>query len=183
MIKRNGPAAVFFDRDGVLIVDKGFQIDSKEIEYFPDTITALRLLDDVFLKIVVSNQSGVGRSLFTSDDVVRFNDCLSESLAARGIVIDGWYFCPHLPEDNCECRKPRPGMIKQAFDKFEMNLKKSWIIGDKSSDIELGSAVGINTVLVNTGYAGKERGHSDIAPDHITANLSEAIKLINRSVS
>ena len=181
MVNENKQPAVFFDRDGVLIVDKGFQIDADKIEFFPDTIEGLRSLDRAFVKIVVSNQSGVGRGIFTSADVVRFNNRLSGLFAARDIAIDGWYFCPHLPDDNCECRKPRPGMIEQAADKFGLNLRKSWIVGDKSSDIKAGRAAGINTILVNTGYAGKEPDYSEVRPDHFAANLSEAIELINRS--
>lgn len=179
----SGASAVFFDRDGVLIVDKGYQIDTDSIEFFPDTISAVLALDRRFKKIVITNQSGIGRGYFTARDVERFNARLSESLENFGIIIDGWYFCPHSPEENCDCRKPRPGLLRQAAVDFNLDLKNSWIVGDKSSDIEAGHAAGTSAILVKTGFAGLEAGHSVLTPEFVSANLSEAVDIINRSVN
>ncbi|MEE9552882.1 MAG: HAD family hydrolase [candidate division Zixibacteria bacterium] len=172
---------VFFDRDGVLIRDKNYQINVDEIELFADTAEALKTLDLKFRKIIVSNQSGVGRGYFSAEDVGEFNKYLAGILAGHDIEIDGWYFCPHLPDDNCECRKPGIGMITQAAEEFEIDIKNSWLIGDKSTDIMAGRTAGAKTILLNTGYAGEDGGPSDVSPDYRADNLLMAVKLINRS--
>lgn len=173
--------ALFLDRDGVIIVEKNFQIDSREMEFYPGTLDALKAVDRRFLMVVVSNQSGIARKIFTGDEVEEFNLALSEKLNREGIRIDGWYFCPHGPLDNCLCRKPMPGMLLRAADELSVELKESWIVGDKSSDILAGQTAGVRTVLVKTGYAGKEQGTVPVKPDHIADNLYDAVQYINRS--
>ena len=173
--------AIFLDRDGVLIVEKDFLVDPDDIEFYPETIRALSAIKDDYIKIVVSNQSGITRGYFTSEDVERINSEISKLLGAQGIVIDAWLFCPHGPEDECSCRKPRPGMILRAAEKFNIDLKKSWIMCDKSSDIEAGKASGIKTVLVKTGYGGSEPRTSNADPDFTASDIGEAIEYINRS--
>ncbi len=175
--------AVFFDRDGVIIEDKDYQIEVDEIELFDDTIEALKTLDRRYLKIVVSNQSGIGRGYFSADDVVEFNRYLADLLKKDGIRIDGWYFCPHVPEDNCDCRKPGTGMITNAADDHFIDLINSWIIGDKYSDIMAGRASGIKTILIKTGCGGEDGAHSDVSPDYRADNLLMAIEMINRSLN
>jgi len=175
--------AVFLDRDGVLIIDKDFQIDIEKIELFPDTILALKSLDSRYYKVVVSNQSGVARGFFGKDDVEKFNRALASMLAEAEIDIDRWYYCPHGPDDGCECRKPRAGMLLDAARELNIDMKNSWIIGDKSSDIKAGITAGIKTILVKTGYAGSEPGSSTVEPDFEVDNLSRAISLINGSVN
>ncbi len=172
---------LFLDRDGVIIVEKNFQIDIGTMEFYPGAVDALREADQRFLKVVVSNQSGVARKRFTQDDVERFNLALSERLKRESIKIDGWYFCPHRPGDNCPCRKPKAGMLLKAADELSIELKGSWMIGDKSSDILAGKTAGVKTVLVRTGYAGKEQGTVPVKPDHIADNLYDAVQYINRS--
>lgn len=173
--------ALFLDRDGVIIVEKKFQIDYRAMEYYPETIDALKAVERRFLIVVVSNQSGIARKIFTRNEVEEFNLALSERLKKEGIRIDGWYFCPHAPLDNCLCRKPKPGMLLRAADELSVELKESWIIGDKSSDILAGQTAGVRTVLVKTGYAGKEQGTIPVKPDHIADNLYDAVQYINRS--
>lgn len=173
--------AVFLDRDGVLIVEKDFLISRDDIEFFPRTFESLKSLNNGFLKIVVSNQSGIARGYFTQEDVEKLNDIISHKLADKGIVIDAWYFCPHGPEDDCGCRKPRPGMLLEAAKKMNIDLNRSWMIGDKTSDIVAGKASGAKTVLVKTGYGGAEPGARDIHPDFTAADIREAIDYINRS--
>jgi len=180
-MKKTKRPAVFLDRDGVLVVEKDFIVDPDDIEFYPRTIKALAAIKNKYLKVVVSNQSGIARGFFSSEDVERFDIELSKRLSEKGIVIDAWYFCPHGPEDDCPCRKPRPGMILEAARKMNIDLKNSWIIGDKSSDIGAGKASGIKTVLVNTGYGGSEPGASNVNPDFTASDLGEAIEYINRS--
>ena len=174
--------AVFLDRDGVIIVDKNYQIEIESIEFFPDTVLALGSIDPFYKKVVISNQSGIARGYFTEGDVEEFNRFLSGKLRENGIVIDGWYYCPHGPDEGCYCRKPRPGMLERSARELSIDLKNSWIIGDKSSDIEAGRAIGVKTILVRTGYSGNERGASDVRPDYFADNLLQAVELINRSV-
>lgn len=173
---------LFLDRDGVIIVEKKFQIDIEEMEFYPKSADALKAVDRRFLKVVVSNQSGVARKKFTQDEVEKFNHALSDKLKREGISIDGWYFCPHGPGDRCLCRKPQPGMLLRAAEELSIELKESWMIGDKSSDILAGKAAGTRTILVRTGYAGKEPGTVPVKPDHTADNLYDAVQFINRSL-
>jgi D-glycero-D-manno-heptose 1,7-bisphosphate phosphatase len=175
--------ALFLDRDGVIIKEKDFQINVDGIEFYPETIDALLAVDERFMKVVISNQSGVARGMFSENDVRVFNSGLESVLAESGIEIDGWYFCPHGPHDNCPCRKPGPGMILKAAEDLSISLDDSWLVGDKSSDILAGRAAGVKAILVNTGYCGREPGGSNVEPDFLAGNLLEAVKIINRSIS
>jgi len=180
---KNKRPAIFLDRDGVIIKEKNFQIDPDGIEYFPETIAALEKINDAFLKVVISNQSGVARGLFSAEDVEIFNEVLSKKLSENGIAVDGWYFCPHGPDDDCKCRKPQPGMILTAAVELNIDLENSWIIGDKSSDIAAGRSAGVRAILVKTGYGGNEDNVSEAAPIYIANDILEAINYINRSAS
>lgn len=181
--KETGQPAIFLDRDGVIIVEKDFQIEIDSVEFFPDTMDALKATDPRFRKVVISNQSGIARGYFTEGDVIELNRFISTEFEKKGIIIDGWYFCPHGPDDGCECRKPKPGMLIKAAEELSLNLGKSWIIGDKSSDIEAGQSAGLKTILVTTGYAGKEPGASNTVPDYLVNNLSDAVEIVNRSIN
>ncbi len=175
----NGTPAVFLDRDGVIIVEKIFQADLASIQFIPGSIEGLRNLKPEYLKIVISNQSGIGRGYFSLEDALAFNDALDIKLGGAGIEIAAWYFCPHAPEDQCDCRKPKPALIFQAAAEHSIDLAKSWIIGDKSSDVGAGIAAGIKTILVKTGYAGNEPGAESSKPDFIADNLYSAVNIIN----
>ena len=174
---------MFLDRDGVIIREKDFQIDIKGIELYPDTLEALSVLDGRYLKVVITNQSGVARGRFSEDDVREFNSVLENMLEDSGIKMDGWYFCPHGPDDDCPCRKPRPGMILRAAEDLSIALEDSWLVGDKSSDIMAGEAAGLKSILLKTGYAGREPGGSNIKPEYLADNLLEAVKIVNGSVN
>jgi len=179
MAARKSPA-VFLDRDGVIIIEKNFHCDSESIEFIPGSIEALQLLSRSFLTIVVSNQSGVARGYFSEDDVRKFQSVLDHKMRQLNIAISGWYFCPHGPDDTCECRKPRPGMIFRAADKLHIDLDASWMVGDKSSDIAAGQAAGLKTILLKTGYAGLEPGAMDVKPHYIADDLFAAVDIINK---
>jgi D-glycero-D-manno-heptose 1,7-bisphosphate phosphatase len=170
--------AVFLDRDGVIILEKNFQCDPKTIEFIPGAIQALRNLGTNFLAAVISNQSGVARGYFAEEDVIRFHRALDEMLGKSKAAISGWYFCPHGPDDKCECRKPKPGMILRAAKELPIDLEASWMVGDKSSDIGAGKGAGLKTILVRTGYGGKEPGAIDIRPDFVADDLLAAVDII-----
>lgn len=181
-MKKKRPA-IFLDRDGVIIKEKNFLIDPDDIEFIPETIEAFDRINDKFAKVIVSNQSGISRGLFSAEDVEKFNEALSNKLSEKGIFIDGWYFCPHGPDDDCKCRKPQPGMIFTAAVELNIDLENSWIIGDKSSDIAAGKSAGVRAILVKTGYGGNEDNASEAAPIYIANNILDAINYINRSAS
>jgi len=174
----NKRPAIFLDRDGVIIFEKEFLADPGEIEFIPGSLDGLRMIGDEFMLIVISNQSGVARGYFKESDVLEFNKTLGELLAEYGISVTAWYFCPHGPDSSCACRKPSPGMILQASSQFYVDLERSWMVGDKSSDIAAGRAAGLKTILVRTGYTGREPGGIDIIPDFIADNLYNAVELI-----
>jgi D-glycero-D-manno-heptose 1,7-bisphosphate phosphatase len=177
-VKENEKPAVFLDRDGVIIVEKHFQVNPESIEFIPRATDGLLKLEGRFIKIIISNQSGVARGYFSSGDVINFNRVLNSNLNEIGINIDAWYFCPHGPDDSCSCRKPNPGMIQQAQKEHSIDLANSWVVGDKTSDIAAGSAMGLKTILVQTGYAGKEPDALDICPDYMAIDLFEAVNII-----
>ena len=170
--------AIFLDRDGVIIYDKDFIIEPSDMEFFPETVKALKAIPSDYLKIVVSNQSGVGRGYFTIEQLNLFNDNFLAELKKNGVFIDKLYYCPHSPDDNCNCRKPKPGMFEQARQRFGIDFSKSWMIGDKSSDILAGKNIGARTILVKTGYAGGESGVSEVQPDFYADNLFQAVEII-----
>ncbi len=170
--------AIFLDRDGVIIIEKNFQADPQSIEFLPDSVKALRNIDNIFKLIIVSNQSGVARGYFSEGDVIVFNNRLDSLLKNNDINIAGWYFCPHGPDDGCQCRKPGTEMILRAAFEHDIDLTKSWMIGDKSSDIKAGINAGLTTILVKTGYGGKEANSINIEPDFLADNLYNAIEII-----
>lgn len=156
----NQNKAVFIDRDGTIIVEKYFQYDPDNIELIDGSAEGLRLLQESGYKlIVISNQSGVARGKFKIEDVEIMNQRLSEILSKKGVLIDAIYYCPHFKNGTipgysieCKCRKPDVGMAEQAAHQFSLNLRKSFVIGDKLDDINLGQAIGARSFLVKTGY-------------------------------
>ena len=170
----NKRPAAFLDRDGVLIEDTGFIGEPEHVRILPDVPLALRRLHDAgYARIVVSNQSGVARGYFSNDDVVRVNHALAGMLAGDGARIDAFYVCPHYDED-CDCRKPAPGLIRKAVAEHALTLLGSVVIGDRGSDIALAHAVGIPGILVESErypYSGPE-------PEARVASLSAAVDWI-----
>ncbi len=141
--------ALFIDRDGTLIVNRHYLVDPELVELLPGAAELVRLAKrNEFLVIVISNQSGVARGLMSLEDVGRVNDRLSDLCPG----IDAKLFCPHGPDDNCNCRKPKLGLLEEARRVFEVDLDNSLMVGDSAGDIEFGRSAGLSTVLVRTGY-------------------------------
>jgi D,D-heptose 1,7-bisphosphate phosphatase len=135
--------AVFLDRDGTIIADKGYLSDPAEIAFLPGVIDALRQLQQMgYLLVVVSNQSGIGRGYFTEDRYLQVQEQFRQLLSRRGIKLDGIYYCPHGPEEACGCRKPAIGMALQAAADLNIDLAASCMVGDKDSDLEFGRNFG-----------------------------------------
>ncbi|MBI2610916.1 HAD family hydrolase [Candidatus Kaiserbacteria bacterium] len=175
--------AVFVDRDGVLNEDTAYASDPKVAKLLPGVAPAIKRLNEAgMIVIVVSNQSGIARGFHTESDTRAFNAELDAQLRAEGARVDGWYYCPHLPEGKvpeyameCECRKPKPGMLLQAAREHDIDIASSFIVGDKESDIAAGAAAGAQTILVG---AGTSISDPQPPPTHLTADLPEAVELI-----
>jgi D-glycero-D-manno-heptose 1,7-bisphosphate phosphatase len=154
--------AVFLDRDGVINVEKSYLHRVEDFEFLPGVPQALRLLKEAgFLLIVVTNQSGVARGYYSLEAVHEIHRHLQDELKPYGAAINAFYICPHHPdhesEDHpaeCFCRKPLPGMIVKAVADFQIDPGRSFLVGDKLSDIEAGRAAGCRCLLVRTGYGG-----------------------------
>ena len=150
---------VFLDRDGTLNVDKGYVHRIEDWEWIPGAINALVALRQAgFLVIVVTNQAGIARGYYREDEAHNLHGKINQQLQQYGGWIDGFYHCPHHPEFGaaCECRKPKPGLIHLACSDFSIDLSRSWLVGDKVSDIQAGCAVGLKSILVLTGYGHNE---------------------------
>lgn len=149
---RGMTSAVFLDRDGVINVDHGYVSTWERFEFLPGVPDALRALQDAgYLLIVVSNQSGIGRGYYCEADVESLNQAIAQHLGSTvGVTLSEFYHCPHHPTEaegefrrQCDCRKPAPGMIRQAVLDHGIDLKTSLLVGDKDSDIEAGRAAGV----------------------------------------
>lgn len=176
--------AAFLDRDGTINVEKEYLYQTKNFEFIPGAIEAIRLLNNAgVLVVVVTNQSGVARGYYSEDDVENLHRYIAAELKLSGAHIDGWVYCPHHPDGRgsyslpCNCRKPLPGMLHEAARRYKIDLNKSTMIGDKRADIEAGVAAGCNTILVRTGYGAKEEQYVD---DQTTVcdDLLLAVKLV-----
>jgi len=154
----NENKAIFLDRDGTLNKDPGYVYRIQDFELLPGVIEGLKMLQDEFIFIIITNQSGIGRGYYSVDDFHAFNNHLVNFLAEKGIEIKKTYFCPHLKEEGCDCRKPNTKFINQAVSEFKIDLKKSWMLGDHPSDVNLGTNAGCNTVFMLTGH-GMEHYH------------------------
>ena len=147
--------AVFLDRDGTLIHDKPghYLTDEKLLKLYQNTPTALKILKKLgYAFIILTNQSGIGRGYMTLEKSKKINLTLQKKLKKLGIEIQGIYFCPHSPKDNCNCRKPRTGLAKEALNIHNINLEDSFMIGDKLADIKLGKNLKIKTIFLKTGH-------------------------------
>ena len=145
-------SAVFLDRDGVINVDHGYVSTWEQFEFLPGASEALRELQDAgYLLIIVSNQSGIGRGYYSETDLNALNQAIAEHLSnTAGVTLSGFYHCPHHPTEaegefrqQCDCRKPAPGMIQQAVLDHGIDVETSLLVGDKDSDMEAGRAAGV----------------------------------------
>lgn len=181
---------VFLDRDGTINVDHGYIGDPGNVELIPGAARAIKALNESGIKVVIiTNQSGIGRGFFSESDLHAVNDKLLELLRIEGVLIDGIYHCPHLPTDGCECRKPGTALIERAskellLGELSLNVRSSFVVGDKLSDLELGSNIGASSVLVLTGKGRSEqeklivKSDKDPGPDHVAKDLWEASQWI-----
>ncbi len=173
------PRPVILDRDGTIIIDRGYLDDPDGLRFLPGAAEGLRLLHEAgHHLIVVSNQSGVGLGLFTLTRLEEVNRRFTAMLEAAGAPLAGLYFCPHRPEDFCDCRKPNTALLRKAAAALGFEPARSIVIGDKSSDVELGSRVGATTILVSAGTLTSDGKPAQA--DYIARDLTEAARIIHR---
>ena len=168
--------AVFIDRDGTLIEEVNFLSRVNDLRVFPFTAEALELFKKTgFLVIVITNQSGIGRRIFDEAAVHEIHGEIERLLPG---AVDAFFFCPHLPDEGCRCRKPKLGLIEDACERFDIDLSSSWFIGDKKIDIETGRNARLKTAMVLTGYGADHSKQLSQKPDIIAANLLKAAQAI-----
>lgn len=168
--------AVFIDRDGTLIEEVNYLHRVEELRFFDYTDEAVKTLKtNGFLVFIATNQSGIARNVYTEADMHSVHEAIQDQLTEK---IDAFYFCPHLPNAGCSCRKPNLGMIEKAMQEFDIDLENSWMIGDKNLDVELGNNAKIKTALVLTGYGEKHLKKFELKPTIIANTLIEAVNEI-----
>ncbi len=179
--------AVFIDRDGVLNEERAFVYRPEDFVFIPGAIEALRLLQAAgYLLVVVTNQSGIARGLYTEADYLALSAHLRRSLQSSGIRLDAIEHCPHLPDAplpgyrlDCDCRKPRPGMLLRAIRTLDIDPRTSFLVGDRLSDVEAGRAAGLaRCFLVRTGYelSREAIGTADAVYGDLLACARDALK-------
>jgi len=168
--------AIFLDRDGTIIEDKDYLATVDNLEIFPFTEEALRLFKAAGYQVfVLTNQSGIARGFFPEATMQSIHDAMLERLSG---LIDAFYFCPHAPDDGCDCRKPNLGMMNNAANNRAIDMANSWMIGDKKIDVETGFNAGIGTALVMTGYGESELSYLNRMPDIVAQDLLDAARQI-----
>jgi D-glycero-D-manno-heptose 1,7-bisphosphate phosphatase len=170
---------VVLDRDGTVVVERNYLSDPAQLELLPGAAAGLRQLGGLGLGLVIiSNQSGVGRGYFDEARLSLIHQRLQSLLGAEGVRLDGIYYCPHLPEDDCGCRKPRPGLLRRAGQQLRFDPRDSFVIGDKACDVELGRAVGATTLLVRTGYGAQFAADPRLGADFVVDDMEQAAAVI-----
>jgi D-glycero-D-manno-heptose 1,7-bisphosphate phosphatase len=174
-------SAVFLDRDGVINENRADYVKRwSEVEFLPAVFDALRRLAETdFAIVLVTNQSAVGRGVVSEESARSINRRIVETIRSQGGRVDGSYLCPHHPNDNCECRKPHPGMLFQAADELDLDLGQSYFIGDAITDMQAAEAAGVQGILVLTGRGRSQaRKISDAPSWPMAADLGSAIDYI-----
>jgi len=173
-------AAVFLDRDGTINVEKNYLHRYEDWEWIPGAVEAIREFNEKgFLVIVISNQAGIARGLYSVSDLSVLHENVDNELCRLGARIDAYYYCPHHPDFGhtvaCACRKPAPGLLLRARADWGLDLTRSFMIGDKAEDVKAGEAVGVRSILVSTGYGSMHRhlvgSETPYASDLLEASL------------
>ncbi|MFW9772371.1 MAG: D-glycero-beta-D-manno-heptose 1,7-bisphosphate 7-phosphatase [Candidatus Thorarchaeota archaeon] len=176
----NSNKAIFLDRDGVINEEVNHLSNPDNLQFIEGSIEALKILKDLgYLLIVITNQAGIAKGYFSEAILDEIHDKMKRILYENNVILDAIFFCPHHPDFTgpCNCRKPNPGMILKARDKYNINLRESFMVGDTLNDIETGLRAECQTVLVLTGYGKEERDKIDeILPDFIFDSLIEFAK-------
>ncbi|MEW5807229.1 MAG: D-glycero-beta-D-manno-heptose 1,7-bisphosphate 7-phosphatase [Acidobacteriota bacterium] len=182
--------AIFMDRDGTVSYEVGYVNHPERYDIMPGSAEAIAKINSSgYLAIVITNQAGVARGYFREEMINAIHEKLKKLLAEKGARLDGIYYCPHHPDvgdppyrQRCCCRKPEPGMLLQAQKELDIDLSRSYIIGDSIKDIQTGANAGVRGILVLTGYGkGEFEYGSDkwkVKPIHVAENLLDAVKWV-----
>jgi D-glycero-D-manno-heptose 1,7-bisphosphate phosphatase len=185
--------AVFIDRDGTLSEEVGYINHPSRFRLFPYAADAIKHLNENgWLAIVTTNQAGVARGYFSEEMIANVHEGMTRDLDKAGARLDAIYYCAHHPSVgdppyrfDCDCRKPKPGLISRAASDFEIELSESWMIGDRYSDVELARNAGVKSAFVLSGYGRGEWEHQRVTwthkPDLVAENLLEAVEAIVRT--
>jgi len=178
-----GRPAVFADRDGTINRNPtrgDFVTRPEDLELLPGAAEALRRLKEAgYLIVVFTNQSGVGRGVMSADDVRAVNARMGELLAEAGAPLDGVYFCPHVDQDGCECRKPKHGLLTRAASELGIDLSRSWGVGDGARDLGAARAAGCRVVLVHgDAYPGQREAGEALTPEASVPDLAAAAEVV-----
>ena len=186
---KNRQRAIFLDRDGTMNVSKGFISNAEDLELIPGTIEAIKAINKSgALAIVITNQPVIARGECSFDELHNIHNKLKTLLGEKGAFVDDIFYCPHHPDKgfegevpelkfDCECRKPKTGMIDEAVKKYNIDLSKSYMVGDSTMDLELARNAGVKSVLVDTGFAGND-GKYDRSCDIEAKDLLDAVEKI-----
>ena len=173
------PRAVFLDRDGTIMEDVNYVGAVERVVLIPSAPAALRRLAQAGYKLfVITNQSGVGRGYFPREAVDQIHAHLDQQFAGSGVKIDRYYVCPHHPEDRCDCRKPKPRFLREAALEYRLDLARSFMIGDRPSDLQAGQQAGTKTILVLTGAGRDTLAKGEVKPDHVADDIGAATEWI-----
>ncbi|HUU34563.1 MAG TPA: HAD family hydrolase [Vicinamibacterales bacterium] len=180
--------AVFLDRDGNLNEDVGYLSEFSQLTFYPWAVDAVRLLNRAgYLVVMVTNQGGIGRRMIRPEFVPALHAEIDRRLALGGARVDAWYYCPHHPEalvdqlrSACRCRKPETGMVDDAARDLGIDLVRSWVIGDKWSDVQLGERMGGRSILVRTGWGALEEAVRPVgqAVEAVCDSLAGAVAVV-----
>jgi len=174
-----GPAArpIILDRDGTIVVDRHYPDDPEQLCFLPGAAQALQsFADQGHLILVITNQSGVGRGRFTLERMHEVNERFLQMVAAAGARVDALYSCPHDPAADCDCRKPKPGLVLEAARRFGFAPSSAIVIGDKSTDVELGRRLSAVTMLISS--TGRATDDAWVEPDYIIRDLPAAVRIV-----
>ena len=175
---------VVLDRDGTIIQERHYLSEPGQVELIPGVAKGLRQLEEMGLGLVViTNQSGIGRGYFDRARLELIHQRLGQLLEAEGVYMDGIYFCPHIPEDDCLCRKPKTGLLELAAKELNFDPRDCLVVGDKASDIKMGQRVGATTMLVRTGYGTQVYQDGASTPDYVVGGLLEAAQVAQRMLT
>jgi D-glycero-D-manno-heptose 1,7-bisphosphate phosphatase len=167
--------AVFLDRDGTIMEDSNYVGDVERVLVIPGAAAALHQLQEAGYKLfIITNQSGVGRGYFSREAVELIHARLDDYFGGSGVRFDRYYVCPHHPEDNCDCRKPKPKFLLDAGREYGLDLSRCFMVGDRASDIQAGVNAGVPTILVLTGVGRETLAKGEAKPDHVAEDIGTA---------
>ena len=176
-----GHRAVFIDRDGTINVNVEYLDDPDNFQMYPGVVEGVKkLTENGFKIIIITNQSGIARGYFTVETLKKIHERMLEEFYNKGVTIDAIYYCPHHPDDKCDCRKPNTLLFEKAIEDFDIDGSKSYVIGDRMLDVEAGYRMGLKTILVpeNKEMVRREIEESEIRPDYLCKDFYSGVEKI-----